>query len=81
MPHPKLSRPLRKFRVGLYESREVFQSHGPDHPGDAHSPKRCGHPLSQVLKIVVNDTIHPITDEYIGRALDRSEDTPRPRRC
>src|SRR6266513_4058620 len=25
--------------------------------------------LTEVLKIVVNDTIHPITDEYIGRAL------------
>src|SRR5882762_2441931 len=24
---------------------------------------------AEVLKIVVNDTIHPITDEYIGRAL------------
>jgi len=24
---------------------------------------------AQVLKIVINDTIHPITDEYIGRAL------------
>jgi len=25
--------------------------------------------FAEVLKIVVNDTIHPITDEYIGRAL------------
>src|SRR6266513_3126756 len=24
---------------------------------------------AEILKIVVNDTIHPITDEYIGRAL------------
>ena len=24
---------------------------------------------AEVLKIVVNDTIHPITNEYIGRAL------------
>src|SRR5258708_19084987 len=24
---------------------------------------------AEVLKIVVDDTIHPITDEYIGRAL------------
>ena len=28
---------------------------------------------AQVLKIVVNDTIHPITDEYIGRALEAAE--------
>jgi membrane-bound serine protease (ClpP class) len=27
----------------------------------------------EVLKIVVNDTIHPITDEYIGRALAEAE--------
>ena len=24
---------------------------------------------AEVLKIVVNDAIHPITDEYIGRAI------------
>ena len=30
-------------------------------------------PLREVLKIVVNDTIHPITDEYIGRALAEAE--------
>src|SRR5438132_3212945 len=32
---------------------------------------------AEVLKIVVDDTIHPITDEYIGRALaeaDRNKD-------
>jgi membrane-bound serine protease (ClpP class) len=28
---------------------------------------------AQVLKIVVNDTIHPVTDEYIGRALTAAE--------
>jgi membrane-bound serine protease (ClpP class) len=28
---------------------------------------------AQVLKIVINDTIHPITDEYIGRALSAAE--------
>src|SRR6266481_3560478 len=28
---------------------------------------------AEVLKIVVNDTIHPITDEYIGRALAEAE--------
>jgi membrane-bound serine protease (ClpP class) len=28
---------------------------------------------AQVLKIVVNDTIHPITDEYIGRALAEAQ--------
>jgi membrane-bound serine protease (ClpP class) len=28
---------------------------------------------AEVLKIVVNDTIHPITDEYIGRALVEAE--------
>jgi membrane-bound serine protease (ClpP class) len=28
---------------------------------------------AEVLKIVVNDTIHPITDEYIGRALADAE--------
>src|SRR5260370_27910880 len=27
---------------------------------------------ASVLRIVVDDTIHPITDEYIGRALDRA---------
>jgi membrane-bound serine protease (ClpP class) len=33
----------------------------------------CSVPSSaEVLKIVVNDTIHPITDEYIGRALDEA---------
>jgi membrane-bound serine protease (ClpP class) len=26
-----------------------------------------------VLKIVVNDTIHPITDEYIGRAIEQAQ--------
>src|SRR5713101_9139905 len=28
---------------------------------------------AEVLKIVVNDTIHPITGEYIGRALAEAE--------
>ena len=28
---------------------------------------------SEILKIVINDTIHPITDEYIGRALAAAE--------
>ena len=28
--------------------------------------------FAEVLKIVVKDTIHPITDEYIGRALDEA---------
>lgn len=28
---------------------------------------------SEVLKIVVDDTIHPITDEYIGRALEAAK--------
>ena len=28
---------------------------------------------AQVLKIVINDTIHPITNEYIGRALSAAE--------
>jgi membrane-bound serine protease (ClpP class) len=28
---------------------------------------------SEVLKIVVNDAIHPITDEYIGRAIAEAE--------
>ncbi len=27
----------------------------------------------EVLKIVVNDTIHPITDEYVGRAIAEAE--------
>jgi membrane-bound serine protease (ClpP class) len=27
---------------------------------------------AEVLKIVVSDTIHPITDEYIGRAIDEA---------
>ena len=25
---------------------------------------------ADVVKVVVDDTIHPITDEYIGRALE-----------
>ena len=29
----------------------------------------CSSSPAEVLKIIVNDTIHPITDEYIGRAL------------
>jgi membrane-bound serine protease (ClpP class) len=28
---------------------------------------------AEVLKIVINDTIHPITDEYIGRALAEAQ--------
>src|SRR5580692_11725425 len=28
---------------------------------------------AEVLKIVVNDAIHPITDEYIGRAIAEAE--------
>jgi membrane-bound serine protease (ClpP class) len=28
---------------------------------------------AEVLKIVINDTIHPITDEYIGRALAQAQ--------
>ena len=28
---------------------------------------------AEVLKIVVNDTIHPITDEYIGRAIEQAQ--------
>ena len=28
---------------------------------------------AEVLKIVVNDTIHPITDEYVGRAIAEAE--------
>src|SRR5207248_11132358 len=28
---------------------------------------------AEVLKITVNDTIHPITDEYIGRAIAEAE--------
>jgi membrane-bound serine protease (ClpP class) len=28
---------------------------------------------AEVLKIVVDDTIHPITDEYIGRALEEAQ--------
>jgi membrane-bound serine protease (ClpP class) len=30
---------------------------------------------AEVLKIVVNDSIHPITDEYIGRAIAEAERT------
>lgn len=33
----------------------------------------CGASSAEVLKIVVNDTIHPITDEYIGRAIAEAE--------
>lgn len=31
-------------------------------------------PRGDVLKIVVNDVIHPITDEYIGRALEAARE-------
>ena len=30
---------------------------------------------AEVLKIVINDAIHPITDEYIGRALATAQST------
>ena len=33
----------------------------------------CSAASGQVLKIVVNDTIQPITDEYIGRAVDEAQ--------
>ena len=33
----------------------------------------CGSAAAQVLKIVLNDTINPITDEFIGRALDQAK--------
>src|SRR5207237_6757214 len=36
----------------------------------------CGLPCpasAEILNIVVNDTIHPITDEYIGRALAEAQ--------
>lgn len=33
----------------------------------------CLSSSAEVLKIVVNDTIHPITDEYIGRAIAEAE--------
>ena len=32
-----------------------------------------GSAAAQVLKVVINDTIHPITDEYIGRAVAAAE--------
>ena len=32
----------------------------------------CASSSAEVLKIVVDDTIHPITEEYIGRALDEA---------
>src|SRR5919204_266213 len=32
-----------------------------------------GNAPADVLKVVVDDTIHPITDEYIGRALDQAK--------
>src|SRR6202142_3719208 len=33
----------------------------------------CAASSAEVLKIVVNDAIHPITDEYIGRAIAEAE--------
>ena len=33
----------------------------------------AAHARAEVLKIVINDTIHPITDEYIGRALEEAQ--------
>src|SRR6202166_3549232 len=35
----------------------------------------CAASSAEVLKIVVNDSIHPITDEYIGRAIAEAERT------
>jgi membrane-bound serine protease (ClpP class) len=35
----------------------------------------CSFSSAEVLKIVVDDTIHPITDEYIGRAIAEAERT------
>ncbi len=32
----------------------------------------CGSSVAQVLKVVVSDTIQPITAEYVGRALDEA---------
>src|SRR6202048_2594485 len=32
----------------------------------------CSAATAEVLKVVINDTIQPITDEYIGRALDEA---------
>src|SRR5271169_2970684 len=33
----------------------------------------CAASPAEILKIVVNDSIHPITDEYIGRAIAEAE--------
>jgi membrane-bound serine protease (ClpP class) len=33
----------------------------------------CGFAAADILKVSVNDTIHPITDEYIGRALAEAQ--------
>jgi len=33
----------------------------------------CAASSAEVLKIVVNDSIHPITDEYIGRAITEAK--------
>jgi membrane-bound serine protease (ClpP class) len=33
----------------------------------------CGFASADILKVSVNDTIHPITDEYIGRALAEAQ--------
>ena len=30
----------------------------------------CSAASADVVKVVINDTIHPITDEVIGRAID-----------
>ena len=30
---------------------------------------------AEVLKVVVNDTIQPISDEYIGRAIEQARQT------
>src|SRR5499427_6417087 len=34
----------------------------------------CSASSAQVLRVVVNDTINPITDEFIGRALAQAKD-------
>ena len=97
--HPKLSRPVRKFRVCFYGSREQLEVVVP-HLHLSRSvrkvrwvsteavrlsvvialtvlavPTFAAAPTTQVLKIVINDTIQPVTDEFIGRALTEAKNT------
>ena len=75
MPHPKLSLPLREFRVWSFGSRKDLRNLRSDSAGDARDSDRVLQSRADVLKIVINDTIQPVTDEFIGRALTEAKNS------